>query len=102
MASLPAFTEDGLLPPADCELTHDELRRSLLVVGPGAGYPNWDIAWRRRLVDNLEILVNQLWQAGVREVFADGSFVEDKDHPNDIDGYFVTCVSSPAESSSAS
>ena len=23
------------------------------------------------------------------EVFADGSFVEEKDHPNDIDGYFV-------------
>jgi len=26
---------------------------------------------------------------GVREIFVDGSFVEDKDHPNDIDGYFV-------------
>jgi len=26
---------------------------------------------------------------GVTEVFADGSFVEEKDHPNDIDGYFV-------------
>jgi hypothetical protein len=25
----------------------------------------------------------------VHEVFADGSFVEDKDHPNDIDGYFA-------------
>lgn len=73
----------------DYELTLDELRRSLLAVGPGAGYPNWDATWRKRLVDNLEILVNQLWQAGVVEVFADGSFVEDKDHPNDIDGYFV-------------
>ena len=31
----------------------------------------------------------QLWQAGIREVFADGSFAEDKDHPNDIDGYSV-------------
>ena len=40
---------------------------------------------------NLEILTRQLWQAGIREVFADGSFAEDedKDHPNDIDGYFV-------------
>jgi len=25
---------------------------------------------------------------GITEVFADGSFAEDKDHPNDIDGYF--------------
>jgi hypothetical protein len=24
-----------------------------------------------------------------RDIFADGSFVEDKDHPNDIGGYFV-------------
>ncbi len=35
------------------------------------------------------ILVDQLWSVGVTEVFVDGSFVEDKDHPNDIDGYFV-------------
>ena len=25
---------------------------------------------------------------GIEEIFIDGSFVEDKDHPNDIDGYF--------------
>jgi hypothetical protein len=24
----------------------------------------------------------------IRTIFIDGSFVEDKDHPNDIDGYF--------------
>ena len=29
-----------------------------------------------------------MWQVGITEIFADGSFVEDKDHPNDIDGYF--------------
>lgn len=32
--------------------------------------------------------MRQLWAVGVTEIFADGSFVEDKDHPNDIDGYF--------------
>lgn len=47
-----------------------------------------DVAWRGHLVDSLEILVRQLWEVGVTNVFADGSFVEDKDHPNDIDGYF--------------
>ena len=50
---------------------------------------SWDPPWRARLVDNLEILTRQLWQVGIREIYADGSFAEDKDHPNDIDGYFV-------------
>ena len=40
-------------------------------------------------MDNLALLVHQLWEVGIREVFVNGSFVEDKDHPNDIDGYFV-------------
>src|SRR5882724_11780386 len=91
MSILPSFTSDGLLPPGDYELTVDELRESLLVVGaraPGAS-PGWDGAWRRQLVENLAILVGQLWQAGITEIFIDGSFAEDKDHPNDIDGYFV-------------
>jgi hypothetical protein len=33
--------------------------------------------------------VAQLRQVGIKEIYADGSFVEDKDHPNDIDGDFV-------------
>lgn len=41
------------------------------------------------LVNNLEILVNQLHNVGVDEIFIDGSFVEDKASPSDIDGYFV-------------
>ena len=51
--------------------------------------PAWDRPWREQLVNNLEILTRQLWQVGITEVFGDGSFAEDKDHPNDIDGYFV-------------
>ena len=47
------------------------------------------------MVGNLEILTRRLWRAGIREVFADGSFVEDKDHPNDIDGYFVCGLDEP-------
>ena len=86
---LPGFTDEGLLPPGDYELTLDQLRRSMLVVGPGAdAYPHWDSSWRATLVDNLAILVNQLRQVGITEIYVDGSFVEDKDHPNDIDGYF--------------
>jgi hypothetical protein len=44
------------------------------------------------LVDNLAVVVGQLREARARgmvgRIFIDGSFVEDKDHPNDIDGYF--------------
>ncbi len=91
MRDLPPFTDDGLLPADDYELSLGELRTSLLVVGLGEPnkFPHWDSAWRERLVDNLEVLVAQLWRVGVTEVFVDGSFAEDKDHPNDIDGYFV-------------
>jgi hypothetical protein len=85
---LPAFRDEGLLPPGDFEMTFAELRESSLVAGAEVGYPNWDAGWRAHLVDNLEILVKQLWQVGIEDVFIDGSFVEDKDHPNDIDGYF--------------
>ena len=88
MALLPDFTNDGLLPPGDYELTLDSLRESMLVVGPQAGRPTWDASWRLQLVSNLTILVTQLRQVGITGIFIDGSFVEDKDHPNDIDGYF--------------
>ncbi len=83
------FGEDGCLPAGDFALTFDELRHSLLVLGGESPPITWDRDWRHRLVDNLEVLVRQLWTVGVTEVFADGSFAEDKDHPNDIDGYFV-------------
>jgi hypothetical protein len=91
MLPIPSFTPDGLLPPGDFEVTFEELRQSVLVHGMGEpqGSPTWDAPWRSRLVDNLEVLTRQLWTVGVHEVFADGSFAEDKDHPNDIDGYFV-------------
>lgn len=91
MNSLPEFTRWGLLPQGDYEVTLEELRQSILVTGPSdrAKYPAWDARWRGHLVDNLEILVHQLWQVGITDIFVDGSFAEDKDHPNDIDGYFV-------------
>lgn len=91
MAVIPPFDADGLLPSGDFELSFDELRASILVLGPaGPGDSvTWDADWRGKLVDNLEIMTRQLWRVGITEVFADGSFAEDKDHPNDIDGYFV-------------
>ena len=87
---LPPFSEDGLLPPGDYALNLGDLAESLLVVGPDDSerYSSWDRNWRRKLVENLSVLVGQLRQVGIAEVFIDGSFVEDKNHPNDIDGYF--------------
>ena len=87
---IPDFDADGMLPAGDYPVTFDQLRNSMLVLGPTAPKDcvNWQAAWRSHLVDNLEILVMQLWSVGVLDVYADGSFVENKDHPNDIDGYF--------------
>lgn len=83
------FNSDGLLPPQDYPLTIAELRRSVLAVGAADANSTWDRSWREQLIGNLEILVRQLYTIGISEVFINGSFVEDKDHPNDIDGYFV-------------
>ena len=85
---LPMFMPSDVLPPGDYALTLDELRQSHLVTGEGNDSANWDVFWRGGLVDNLEVLVRQLWQVGITQIFVDGSFVENKDHPNDIDGYF--------------
>jgi hypothetical protein len=88
MDSLPPFTDDGLLPPGDYELTIKQLLASTLVAGP-AEAKSWNAQWRRKLVENLAVMVGHLVTVGITDVFIDGSFVENKDVPNDIDGYFV-------------
>lgn len=89
--TLPAFTSHGLLPVGDYVLTLGQLARSRLVRGaPGQKRsPDWDADWRSELVENLAILAAELELVGIHEIFINGSFVEEKDHPNDIDGYFV-------------
>jgi hypothetical protein len=86
--TLPSFTKDGVLPPGDYPLMLEQLKESHLVTGQGNRSRTWDRNWRRLLAGNLEIMVRQLWQVGIDRIFVDGSFVEDKDHPHDIDGYF--------------
>ena len=86
---LPQFTDEGVLPVGDYELTLEALAASRLVSGDGVGSVSWDSDWRAVLVERLGVLAGQLNQVGVAEIFVDGSFVDDKDHPNDIDGYFV-------------
>ncbi len=67
----------------------DDLRMSFLVTGSPGFDAGWDVAHRLHLVNNLEIVAGQLWSVGVEEIYADGSFVEQKNRPNDVDGYFV-------------
>lgn len=89
---VPDFTDEGLLPPGDFVVTFAELRSSILVVGPGEDSPwhdGWDAAWREHLTRQAEVLCEQLWSVGIDDVYLDGSFVEAKGHPNDIDGYFA-------------
>ena len=88
-ARLPLFNEHGLLLPGTYPLTFDQLRASFLVHGrfPGASR-KWDSNWRAQLANNAESLVQELWRVGIQDVYLDGSFVEAKDHPNDVDGYF--------------
>lgn len=90
------FTNEGVLPPGDYVTTFPELRKSLLVKGTGS--KNWDTAWRLELTHRAEKLVCQLWSVGIDDVYLDGSFVEDKDHPNDIDGYFDPKLSAFSQS----
>ena len=89
MPPIPAFTEHGLLPIGTHSATFAELKTSHLVE---AHSENWAGPWRKKLVENAEILVSQLWQVGITEIFLDGSFVEEKNRPNDIDGYFEADV----------
>lgn len=81
------FNAEGLLEPQDFVMTFDETRQSILVKGP-SNQESWDSEWRLMLTQNLEILAKQLWKVGIENIFVDGSFVEEKAHPNDIDGYF--------------
>jgi len=80
--SLPEFNSEGLLPAGDYEMTFEQLRESHLVQDGDLSCEHWDVAWRLWLVGQFEVLVNQLWQVGIDDVFADGSFAENKAHPN--------------------
>ena len=67
MCVIPAFQNDGLLPPGDYEVNLAELKVSTLVRGSGEpnDQPGWDAHWREKLVGNLSVMVKQLWQVGV-------------------------------------
>lgn len=83
------FNDEGLLPPGEYPMTLEQLEQSILVTGDEHTDGAWDTKWRLKLVQNLRVLVKQLWDEGITEIYIDGSFATDKLHPGDIDGYFV-------------
>lgn len=62
--TIPGFTADGLLPVGEYEVTIAELRASILVLGASQPHRSagWDSAWRDKLVSNLAVLAEQLYQ----------------------------------------
>lgn len=58
------FNDDGILAPQDYPMTIEQLKDSLLVRGREDGTP-WNYQKRLMLVNNLIILVNQLYTVGI-------------------------------------
>ena len=74
---IPRFTNEGLLPPGVHETDVGELREK--------------IGWGRKrqgLLEGLEEALELMASCGATRVYLDGSFVTDKDRPNDIDGCY--------------
>ncbi len=74
--SIPNFNGNGELPTGEYLVTLDEIEARF-------GSAN---EVRRKLMQGLKAAVANLSQANVRKLWIDGSFVTDKQFPNDIDG----------------
>jgi hypothetical protein len=74
---IPRFTDEGLLPPGIHETDLEDLREKM--------------GWSRKrsaLLEGIEEALELIAACGVVRVYLDGSFVTDKDRPNDIDGCY--------------
>ena len=74
---IPGFTEEGLLPPGIHETDLEELEEKM----------GWSRK-RRELLEGLKEALELMAAGGVVKAYLDGSFVTDKDRPNDIDGCY--------------
>lgn len=72
---IPTFDANGNLPAGIYQTTLSEIRITLA----------WN-AKRQELVEGLARAIRNLAEAGVKRVWIGGSFVSDKEEPNDIDG----------------
>ncbi len=74
---IPQFTDEGLLPAGVHETDLEEIREKM----------GWSRK-RRELLEGLEEALELMATCGVARVYLDGSFVTDKDRPNDVDGCY--------------
>lgn len=77
---IPTLNEKGELPPGDYNASLDEIDARF-------GRAN---KRRRELMRGLRAATANLAKTGVRKIWVDGSFVTDKEYPNDIDGVWET------------
>jgi hypothetical protein len=75
MSVVPDFDLNGNLPPGVYEVSLGEIEHRF----------TWNDR-RKKLFEGLRAAINNLSQANVKRVWIDGSFVTNKDAPNDIDG----------------
>ena len=75
--SIPPFNELGYLPPGIYEITWAELMKRFAT--------NYQ---RLRLATGLAAALRKLAVAGCRRVLIGGSFVTNKENPNDFDGWY--------------
>lgn len=76
---IPPFDpETGALPPGDHQATLEEIRMRF-------GFTHR----RRWLLKGLRTAVEAFWNAGIEEIYIDGSFCTEKPDPRDVDGYWV-------------
>jgi hypothetical protein len=74
---IPEFNNLGYLPPGVYESSWPEFLSRFAINGP-----------RQRLATGLAAALRKLGIAGCRRVIIGGSFVTDKEHPNDFDGWY--------------
>lgn len=74
---IPQFTDEGLLSPGVHQTGLEELKEKM----------GWSRK-RRELLEGLEEALELMASCGVVSAYLDGSFVTDKDRPNDIDGCY--------------
>jgi hypothetical protein len=74
---IPQFTDEGLLPPGVHQTGLEEIKEKM----------GWSRK-RRELLEGLEEALDLMASCGVVRAYLDGSFVTDKDRPNDIDGCY--------------
>lgn len=75
--AIPDFNDLGYLPPGVYESSWPEFMKRFATN-----------AQRQRLITGIAAALHKLGIAGCRRVIIGGSFVTDKEHPNDFDGWY--------------